>query len=66
MSEPVEVFALAAWEDQDPMFRTPEGERRSAQRRYGLSPRPVGKPPLIDRANLGYAAYQRVQKRLRG
>ncbi len=55
-------------------FRTPEGDRRSAVyqvndklRRYGLSPRPVGKAPLLDRAKyVGYAAYERVQKRLRG
>lgn len=55
-------------------FRTPEGDRRSAVyqvndklRRLGLSPRPVGKTPLVDRAKyLGYAVYERVQKRLGG
>jgi hypothetical protein len=55
-------------------FRTPEGDRRSAVyqvndklRSFGLSPRPVGKTPILDRAKyLGYAAYERVQKRLRG
>ncbi len=52
-------------------FRTPEGDRRSAVyqvndrlRRFGLSPRPVGKRPLLDRAKyVGYALYQRAQKR---
>ncbi len=53
-------------------FRTPEGDRRSAVyqvndrlRRAGLSPRPVGTTPLVDRAKyLGYALYARAQKRL--
>ncbi len=55
-------------------FRTPEGDRRSAVyqvndklRSCGLSPRPVGKTPILDRAKyIGYAAYERVQKRLGG
>ena len=53
-------------------FRTPAGDRRSAVyevndrlRRFGLKPRPVGTSPLIDRAKyLGYALYERAQKRL--
>jgi len=53
-------------------FRTPEGDRRSAVyqvndrlRRFGLTPRPVGSTPLVDRAKyLGYALYERAQKRL--
>ncbi len=53
-------------------FRTPAGDRRSAVyqvndrlRRVGLQPRPVGSAPLVDRAKyLGYALYERAQKRL--
>jgi ribosomal protein L16 Arg81 hydroxylase len=53
-------------------FRTPEGDRRSATyivndrlRRLGLSPRPVGSAPLLDRAkHLGYAVYERARRRL--
>ena len=53
-------------------FRTPEGDRRSAVyqvndrlRRIGLRPRPVGNLPVVDRAKyLGYALYERAQKRL--
>ncbi|MGN6107038.1 MAG: cupin-like domain-containing protein [Kofleriaceae bacterium] len=54
-------------------FRTPEGDRRSAVyqvndrlRSLGLSPRPVGSAPLVDRAKyLGYALYDRAKRRLR-
>lgn len=53
-------------------FRTPQGDRKSAVyvvndrlRRLGLTPRPVGALPLVDRAKyLGYALYERAQKRL--
>jgi hypothetical protein len=53
-------------------FRTPEGDRRSAVyevndklRRFGLKPRPVGKTPIVDRVKyVGYALYERAQKRL--
>lgn len=53
-------------------FRTPTGDRKSAVyqvndrlRRFGLRPRPVGQTPLVDRAKyLGYALYERAQKRL--
>jgi hypothetical protein len=53
-------------------FRTPEGDRRSSvywvnqrMRALGLTPRAVGTAPLVDRAKyLGYALYQRLQRRL--
>ena len=51
-------------------FRTPEGDRRSSvyrvnerMRSLGISPRPVGQTPLLDRAkHLGYAVYKRAQR----
>jgi ribosomal protein L16 Arg81 hydroxylase len=51
-------------------FRTPQGDRRSSvyrvnerMRSVGITPRPVGHSPLVDRAkHLGYALYKRAQR----
>lgn len=53
-------------------FRTPAGDRKLAVyrvndrlRRLGISPRPVGKTPIVDRAKyLGFALYERAQRAL--
>lgn len=53
-------------------FRTPEGDRRSAVyrvndrlRALGLSPRPVGATPIVDRAKyVAYALFERARSRL--
>ncbi len=53
-------------------FRTPEGDRRSAVyvandrlRRLGITPRPVGTAPFIDRTKyIGYSIVKQAQRRL--